>query len=466
MSWLGLRADLLLRLGLPLAALVPFNLWTTRLDAITTADLVQDRTLTAAARVIAERIESNGEVIEATIPPAALEMFVADVPDRVVYRVIGPNGTLLAGYADGPMPTAPPSGLTPLHFSTEFQGRPVRMVALAQPIVTSKGIERGLVVVGSTLANHDRLVSELWSKALRDQVLLVAAACALAAYGLTCGLARLTRLRDRILRRNSERPEPLAETEDLPSEFRPLADALDRAFARIEGDVAIQRRFVANAAHQLRTPLAVLKTQIGVGLKEKAAAQKHEALTAADRSVGAMTRLVNQLLALARAERGEAVRKDTVDLVAVIRSRLDDLALVALARRVDLAFEPAVERLSFRGHETLLGEIVVNLVENALRHAGEGGEVVVAVDLDRDAARIVVEDTGPGIPAGERERVFERFHRLDRSEATGTGLGLSVAREAAAAHGGTIALEPRADGRSGLRAVVRLPTTGGSTRAG
>lgn len=456
MSRLSLRGDLLLRLGLPLAALVPFNVWTTRLDAISTADIVQDRTLTASARVIAERIESDGVLVEATIPPAALEMFASEARDRVVYRVIGPRGELLAGYPDGPMPPDRPKGLLPLHFDAAFEGRRVRAVALVQPIVMAEGTREGMVVVGSTLAGHDRLVADLWWKALRDQVLLVAAACGLAAYGLTRGLARLTRLRDRIMARDPKQPERLAD-DALPQEFRPLARVLDQAFERIEGDVAIQRRFVANAAHQLRTPLAVLKTQVGVGLAEPGDGPQREALSAVDRSIDVMSRLVNQLLALARAERGAAVRKDRVDLVALIGARLDDLALLAVDRRVDLAFEPAVDRLELEGHATLLGEIVANLVDNALRHAGRGGEVVVRVERREATAVVVVEDTGPGIPESERERVFERFHRLDRSDGNGTGLGLAVAQEAAAAHGGRITLHARADGASGLRAEVELP---------
>lgn len=457
MSRVGLRTEFLLRLGLPLAALVPFNVWTTYLDAVSTADLVQDRTLTASARVIAERIESRDGVIEAPIPPAALEMFVSDEPDRVVYRVLGPDGELITGYADGPMPKTRPKGLAPLHFDAAFQGRPVRAVALNQPIVTARGTHDGLVVVGSTLRNRDRLVGDLWVKALRDQVLLVAAACALAVFGLTRGVARLGRLSDRVLNRDPRRPDRLADA-DLPNEFRPLALALDRAFERIEGDVAIQRRFVANAAHQLRTPLTILKTQANVGLREEGIEPKRDALLAVDRSVGAMSRLVNQLLSLARAERGAgALRKDTVDLVAVVGARLDDLALPAMERGVDLSFEAPPAPVPFHGHETLIGEIVVNLVENALRHTPPGGEIAVALAADAEAATLVVEDTGPGIPETERERVFERFHRLDRSDQTGTGLGLSVVREAVAAHDGSVTLADRADGRSGLRVVVRLP---------
>lgn len=453
----SLRAEFLLRLGVPLAALVPFNLWTTYLDARSTADLVQDRTLTASARVIAERIQSVDGVIEAPIPPAALEMFVADEPDRVVYRVLDPDGGLVTGYADGPMPKTPPKGLSPLHFDGTFQGRRVRAVALAQPIVSAAGTQNGLVVVGSTLRNHDRLVSELWIKALRDQVLLVAAACALAVYGLTRGLARLTRLRDRVLARDPEHPDRLAD-DDLPSEFRPLATALDQAFERIEVDVAIQRRFVANAAHQLRTPLTILKMQATVGLREEGREPAREALRAVDRSVGAMNRLVNQLLSLARAERGAgALRKARLDLVVTLRARLDDLAVLALERGVDLAFESDQDRILFLGHATLLGEIVVNLVENALRYTPAGGEVVVRLRPLGEAVELIVEDSGPGIPAEAREQVFERFHRLDRSDQSGTGLGLSVVREAVAAHHGTVALESRPDGRSGLRVVVRFP---------
>src|SRR5260221_4500842 len=323
MATRSLRRELLAWLVLPLAAVVAFNLWTTYRSASVTADLLTDRPLLASARVIAERIRETDGVLEAPIPPSALEMFASGTPDRVLYRVTRPSGILIAGDPDVIAPPQAPKGLEPFYFYATFRGQPVRAVAIAQPIIAPVNSGSALVAVGQTLQGHDRLITDLWLKALRDQVLLIAAAGVLVLFGLRRGLAPLISLRKEVVERDPAVLAPF-DTATVQSELRPLVEALNEAFARIQRQIATQRRFVANAAHQLRTPLALLKTQATVGSRETGAAAKDEAFAAIDRTVDGMSRLSNQLLSLARAEQGSALlRKEPVDFAAITREAVE-----------------------------------------------------------------------------------------------------------------------------------------------
>lgn len=452
----SLQRELLAWLVVPLTAVVSFNVWTTYWNAAETADLITDRTLLASARVIAENIRENDGVLEAPIPPAALEMFASDPPDRVVYRVATPRGRIIAGYPDVIAPPGEPVGLEPVYFQTRFREQPMRAVAIAQPIVSAQNPGSAIVAVGQTLRAHDQLMTSLWLKALRDQVLLVAAAGLLGVFGLRRGLAPILRLRNDVVERDPAELKPFA-ANAVQSELRPLVEALNEAFERIQRQMAAQRRFVANAAHQLRTPLALLKTQVGVGLREKGVAAKEEALAAADRSVDGMARLSNQLLSLARAEQGSSsLMKSEVDFGAVARDALEGLTQAALSRHIDLGFEAEEEGLVVWGHPTLLRELVINLVDNALRYTPEGGSVTARIGRDGERVVLRVEDTGPGIAEADREKVFERFYRGADAGSEGTGLGLAIVREIVSSHDGEIVLSGRQP-PPGLNACVSLP---------
>jgi two-component system sensor histidine kinase TctE len=452
----SLRGELLAWLLAPLSVVVAFNIWTTYSDALRTANLVTDRTLLASARVIAEQIKDVDGYVEVTIPPAALEMFASPARDFVVYRVIAPSGELIAGFPDPIGPPVAVNDLQPVFFQSRFRIDPIRAVAIAQPVVSKNTSANALVIVGETLRGRDSLVKELWWKALQDQVLLVAAVGLLIIIGLRRGLAPLSALGRELLARDPASLRPLP-TKDIPRELFPLADALNHALARVQTYIDLQRRFIANASHRMRTPLAVLKTQAAVGLREPETAAKQEALTAIGRGVDALTRLVNQLLTLARAEPGgAALRKEDVDFVAITRNVLAQLAPVALDRRMDLHFETDMPAAWIFGHQGLLQELVVNLMDNALRYAPEGGLIAVSLRERGGHAVLRVEDNGPGIPVSERTKVFERFYRLPSDTTEGTGLGLAIVREIVIAHGGEIALSTR-EPPPGLVVEITLP---------
>lgn len=449
----SLRLELLLWLVGPLAALVLLNVLTSYREALSTANLITDRTLLASARVIAEQIHEVDGHVEALIPPSALAMFESPERDRVAYSVHSAAGSLLAGYPDLPGPPRAGDTPDPVTYETVFRVEPVRAVAITQPVIASQPTGNALVVVAETLRSRDQLVASLWKKALRDEILLVIAAALFAGFGLSRALAPILRLRDDIVRRD---PGSLREIPpgSVQTELRPLVAALNAAFVRLDRLIESQRHFIANAAHQLRTPLTVLKTQAQVGLRDAERAGKDEALAGIHGAVDGMTRIVNQLLLLARAEHeGEAESGTRADLVAVARHALGRFATRAIDRSVDLALDTKADSLPVLGSEELLREMLANLVDNALRHVPAGGAVTVHLARAEDFICVRVEDNGPGIPAGQRARVFQRFHHA--GNAGGAGLGLAIVQEIATGFGGSVALHDGAGG-SGLAVEVRL----------
>ncbi|MBV9703274.1 MAG: sensor histidine kinase N-terminal domain-containing protein [Methylobacteriaceae bacterium] len=454
----SLRVELLCWVLVPLVGLLVINALVARRDAEATAGLITDRTLLASARAMAEQITLTDGSLEAIIPPAALEMFASSEQDRVVYRIMSPDGALVAGWAELASPPGPPEGPEPSYFDTKFRSEEMRAVAIAQPVVASGGSRTALVIVGQTLRGRTAMVSDLWLHGFLQQALMVAAAAALALFGLHRGLRPLLRLRNEIVERKPDALAPLGQAQ-VQTELRPLVEALNDALERVRNQIATHRRFVADASHQLRTPLALLKTQAGVGLREDSIAAKDEALRAIDSAAGTMTRLANQLLTLARAEIGSNVlRKEPVDFGEIARAAVEKLAARAIEKNIDLGFECDGTEVKIMGHLTLLNELVVNLVDNAVRYTPAGGVITMSLDRNGDALHLRIEDNGPGIPAHERERAFERFHRILGSETEGFGLGLAIVKEIVIAHDGSVRLGEPAEG-SGLVVDIDLPAS-------
>ncbi len=455
----SIRQRLLLSLLLPLTAVALLTTILSWREATATADLIFDRTLLASARVIAERIHASEGQVDALIPPSALSIFAADDVERIVYNISAPDGSLIAGDPDVVHPEIQLNSLEPLFFNAIFRSQPVREVALLQPVVELGHDQMATVIVGSTRKGHDAMVSRLWGRALRNEMLMLVAACVLSIIGLHFGLRPLLKLVRDVAQRDARALTPIEPT-GLPKELRPLVEALNGAFARVSAQVEAQRRFIANAAHQLRTPLSVLKLQTSVALREPTLIGKQDVLTAIDHKIDATSRLVSQLLSLARAEQGALLFRSNVDVQRLTHEVLEAQAIVALDKSIDLGLTGAQDSLVIEAHPALLREMISNLVENAIKYTPPGGVVTVHISKHGPFAVLKVEDTGPGIADDQLEKVFERFYRLapipaDNVEVEGTGLGLAIVREIATAHGGHVSLR-RASESGGLIATVRL----------
>ncbi|WP_043483160.1 sensor histidine kinase [Geothrix fermentans] len=457
---LSLRARLLLWLLVPLGALALVNLALARQEARRTADMVQDRLLLGSARTIAQQIRFEDGLLDVAIPPAALELFQSGAEDRVYYRIASPQGVLLSGYAELP---PPPMGLRPeesVRFPAEVRGEAVRVVAYAQPVFAAPAEGPVIIEVAQTLQDHDQLVRKLWTTTLRQDMWTLALAGLLIWFALRRGLKDILRLRDEVGRRKPGSLEPLR-ARPLPQELRPLVEALNSYIQRLDAQMAVRSRFIANASHQLRTPFAVLQTQASHGLRSADPALKDEVLGAMSESVRQGTRLVNQLLTLSQAEAGAQLSRprDPVDLATLTQRVLEEQAPLAHARNIDLGFDHAGEPVDLRAPAAMLHELVANLVDNALRYTPPGGKVTLALGRTGDGITLRVQDNGPGIPPGDRARVFERFCRLNQDDTPGCGLGLSIVQEVAQALGAEVRLSDP-DSGTGLVATVTFPAAG------
>ncbi len=452
----SLQWALLKFLLLPMAFLLVASGLITFRQADSSADLITDHNLLASARVMAQGIHVQDGVLEALISPSALEMLASPDHDMVFYQVRGPSGTVLAGQPDLELLQQPLSRTEPAYSDGTFRGQDIRLVQIAQPVTQPGSTGLATIVVGQTLIAREKLVYSLWLGGFLQQGLLVIAATFLAWLGLQRGLVPLKSLQTMMSERRIGALTPL-DAPSAPSEVQPLIASVNDYVARLGLLMETQRRFVANAAHQLRTPLTLLKTQSTYGLREKTLTGKQEALTGIAATLEHVSRLTNQLLVLARAEPGtnHGARMDT-DLVPIVSKLMEDFSTLALDRGIDLGLELAEGPFVVHGNPTSLRELMANLIDNALNHSGTASIVTVRLAALESRVSFSVTDTGPGIPVEERSKVFERFYRLPGTRNEGSGLGLAIVAEIVASHQAQITLsEPR--NSPGLVVEVTLP---------
>jgi len=452
----SLKGTLLCWVLVPLAVVVAVNLWTSYLNARGTADLVADRTLEASVRSIAEHTSVEQGMVTAQIPPAALEMFNTGYGDHVYYHVESDDGRLLAGYKDLPLPKTRTTFSRPFSYGGAYRKQPVRLMAMEYPVVGAASASSVQVVVGVTLKARTAMLLDIFLTSAIQQFVLLFIAGGMIGIGLTRGLTPLLSLRDAVLKRDDSDMRPFSES--TQSELRPLIAALNNYMLRVHEQMDAQRRFIANAAHQLKTPLALLATQAAFAQRAGAERDREEALSALQANTMKTARLVSQLLVLSRAEPQSSPQSGGVDMAETARAVLDDFASTALKSSIELSFEECGTPAFVSGDGILLREMLVNLVDNALRYTPAGGTVTVSVKVEDGICRLGIVDDGPGIPADERSRVFERFYRSSNSSGDGSGLGLAIVREIVETAGGSVTLDEGIDGR-GLFVEVRLPTT-------
>jgi two-component system, OmpR family, sensor histidine kinase TctE len=437
----SLRARLLAWVMLPLAGAVVFDGVVSRQNAEATASVVQDRLLLGSARIVAEQLRFEDGSIQDPIPPAALELFQSNDIDHVYYRVVASDGRTVTGYPEFPLSQARLQPEAADFFDSTVRGQTVRAVVYLQPVLTETGIQPVRVQIAQTLQGRTTLARSLWMQAMVQQLATLALVALLVWLGLRNCLKPLLRLRDAVLAR---RPGSLhaLELQAVPAELSPLVDAINEYAARLEHHTSVQQTFIQNAAHQLRTPLTLLTTQVSYAVRASDAGGRSESLSAIRQTVQQSVRLVNQLLTLSSAQAHEPgeLHGEQGCLDDVVRRVLEDMAGRAQSKRIDLGFEATATNVLVRGDAVTLREIVMNLVDNAIRYTPDGGIVTTRISIEPRAVRLTVEDNGPGIPDDERERVFQRFYRINDSESDGCGLGLSIVKEFAAAVGASVAL--------------------------
>lgn len=454
----SVRSKLLAWVLIPLAGAIALNAVASYRDAVQTATVVQDRLLLGSARSIGEQVQFEDGAFHYQILPSALELFQSTQPDRIFYRITTGSGQLLAGYTDLARPTDMPAGRTPHFFNSRMRSLPVRVVALHQPVIGAPSDAPVLVEVAQTMQEHRQLAHTLWLRAMGQQLLILALAAVFILFGLHWGLRPLLRLRDAVRARAPGTLQPLA-LEGIPVELVPLVDSLNGYIQRLEAHASAQGVFLQNAAHQLRTPFAVLTTQLHYAANAHDEGGRRESLEAARHTLREAARLVNQLLTLSTAESMQTGGTDASStVVAVVQEVFERLVGAAQAKSIELGFDAADNAPTTLSIGTLaLREILTNLVDNAVRYCPAGSHITVRLQATAQATVLEVEDNGPGIPPASRERVFERFYRIDDGRSDGSGLGLAIVREFAAQAGGSVQLDTPAGG-AGLLVRLVFPT--------
>ncbi len=448
----SLRSHLLRRLLPPVAGLILLGAMATYFLALEPASEAYDQALVDVGLALTERIRASDGTIAFDLPGDAEHILRTDRYDSVYYHVSGPDGMLLAGDAGlPPLPTdrRPQDGV--ITYDATYLARPIRVVALLVPC----GGRICTVKIAETTVKRVALARDIVLISLVPALLVALLTLATVWFGVKKGLAPLEHLSGEIRARSALDLRPI-DAELAPLEAKPLVGALNQLFGQVAESSSNQQRFLANAAHQLRTPLAGLQAHTELALSQDVSEEARVELEQVRGATIRTARLANQLLALARAEPGgyRAEAFVPVELRTVVEGAADEWVHRALAKEIDLGFELADAQVS--GDALLLREALANLIHNALEYAPSGGRVTVRTGKRDAVSFLEVEDDGPGIPPSERGKVLERFYRVPGTSGTGSGLGLSIVREIAAAHGAQLAI---GDGEGGTTIGCKVGLT-------
>ncbi len=455
---LGLRRRLLIMLIVPLLLLAMLNAWYDYRSAGNVA-LRQDQGLLALVPLLADSVIAEG--LRGTDPPLllmapAVQEFLKSGPDHAAYAIADVDGKLLHG--DAWLAGLPPATREPEFHTEEYNGVAWRIVRQRQQSMLGEVV----VALADGSDPRQQWAQSIMFKVLLPNLVLVVAGAFAVRWAVERALKPLFELRDALERRS---PRDLSSIDEgaSPDEVRPLVKSLNRLFALVEAQAESQRRFIADASHQLRTPLAGLQAQVeawaqaansgSAGGTVSLRAEEVNKLRGAARRT---SQLANQLLALSRADARsmQAQPMQRVELKRLCEEMLEAHLDAATAKRIDLGLD--ARGVAVPGHGWLLRELLSNIVDNAVKYTPPGGSVTIRCGVREHRAYVEVEDDGPGIAPAERQRVLERFYRGQGTQVEGNGLGLAIASEIARVHHGQLQLESGASGR-GLRATLSFP---------
>ncbi len=445
----SLKTEMLFRLVIPLIFFVIIDAVLSYFVTLHYVDEAYDRWLLDSARSLTQEIKVREGRVFVELPAAALAIFKWDEQDKTYFKITSSGQEMLVGDKLVPEPLSPETDWShPVYFNDKMNGEPVRVVSMI--IALDKTPERVFLHVAETMNKRRAMMTDILLTDMIPQIVLILLTSVFLLTGLKKGLKPLHLLADKIAQRSSRDLSPIPETHVF-LEVRTLTDTINDLLEAHTQAIATQQRFIANAAHQLRTPLAGLKLQAERALREQDIATMKPALQQIQNSADRMSHLTTQLLVLARSE---PLSGDyellPVDLVKLARQTCMDWVPKALQRNMELSFESEEEVVNVMGDEILLRELLGNLLDNAISYGFESGNVLV--NLHRyPIPCLTVEDDGPGIPDIEMERVFERFYRIPGSPGNGCGLGLSIVKEIADLHKARFELS-----QSGIKGGTRI----------
>jgi two-component system sensor histidine kinase TctE len=473
----SLFGDILDWMLVPLLLLWPLSVVIIWVAAQAIANRPFDRELGETARTLARRVVVSpgapGMPPRALInlPETSVSLLRGDQPDSFYFQILGTRGERIAGDRVLPVPDELPAADGEVRFRDEdLDGRDVRVAYLWVSIARADGAVPPLVQVAETLDKRSQLATEIARGVMLSQFAILPLAVMLVWFALMRGLRPLDQLQRRIRQRAADDLSPIDDS-TVPEEVNPLVGSINDLLARLDRSIGAQRHFLADAAHQLKTPLAGLRMQAELAQRDAEggdAKAVKRSLQQIARSSQQAAHMVNQLLAMARAEdAAESRRVQPFNIAALATEVVRDFVPRALAKGLDLGYEGPgandADAPRLVGEALLVRELIRNLVDNAVQYTPGGGTVTVRLLPDRYGQVVVlqVEDNGPGIPEAERDQIFQPFYRALGTEVDGSGLGLAIVREIADRHGGSVEVEPlnpRA-ASPGARFTVRLPTS-------
>ncbi|ABD71650.1 periplasmic sensor signal transduction histidine kinase [Rhodoferax ferrireducens T118] len=453
----------------PLLLLWPVSLVLTWLVAQNIAGKPFDRALEYNVRALAQLVTISDQRAQFQLPLPARELLRANDADTVYYQVLGTRGEYLSGEREMPLPPKE-EALEPGEVRVRddvVHGDEVK-VAYTWVKLPLPGAKPALVQVAETLEKRSLLATEIVKGVMLPQFAILPMAVLLVWLALVQAIKPLHQLEERIRARKPDDLSPI-EAQAVPLEVAPLVHSVNDLLLRLKDSIATQKRFLADAAHQLKTPLAGLRMQAELAQREGASAEElKQSLRQIGRASIRATHSVNQLLALARAESsGQAMPRQVCDLAELTMAVVRDCVPRAIEKQIDLGYEgtqPGTESGQLAGNPTLIKELIRNLVDNAINYTpsslSQPGVITARVLTDPFGKTLMlqVEDSGPGVPEVERELIFQPFYRALGTEADGTGLGLPIVMEIAHQHNATVSLEPTHPGqtRPGARFSVRF----------
>ncbi len=438
----------------PFLLVWPLSVGLTYLLGISLANDAFDRNLASKTRALAEQTVWIPEQKSFKLMADLRTLLADDDNTAHFYRIDSAKGDFLLGEPE--LPTLPleqllDEGLVAFR-TVDFRESTIRIAALRRTSVSTAASTTNTIVVHVAESTDKRtaLAREIMKGIVFPQMLLVPLMVFLMWLGLKRGAAPLERLRAQVQARAAGDVRPL-QAPDAPEEIAPLINAFNELLARVEHEGAAQKRFIANAAHQLRTPLAGIRMQAELALRSVKPEEKTDALNKIADGTARTAHLINQLLTLARTEgvAANSLPMSIVDFGVIARDVIAAAYPHASLKQIDVGFEAPEQPVMVHGHADLLRELVSNLVDNAIRYTPANGHITVRV-LSHAMPILEVEDDGVGIPLAERESVFERFYRVIGSNAAGSGIGLAIVREIAVRHGATVAVTTPPGGRGSL----------------
>ena len=455
----------------PLLLLWPVSLVLTWLVAQGIAGKPFDRALEYNVSALAQLVTVNKNKMEFNLPLPARELLRADDTDTVYYQVLGARGEFISGERELPLPPDDEKmtlGEVRLR-DVEYRGTDIKVAYLWIKLAIP-GAKPALVQVAETLDKRSILATEIIKGVMLPQFVILPLAVLLVWLALLQAIKPLNQLEERIRARKPDDLSPL-HFETVPLEVVPLVSSVNDLLMRLKDSITTQKRFLADAAHQLKTPLAGLRMQAELALRQDANTDElKKSLRQIGRSSIRATHTVNQLLALAKAESSGAIMtRQTCNLARLTMDVVQDFVPRALEKSIDLGYEgdqPNALGVQLNGNPTLLTEMVRNLLDNALNYTPSSpdkpGVVTARVIADpvNETLLLQIEDSGPGIPEAERVLVFQPFYRALGTEADGSGLGLPIVREIAQRHRADVSIGATHEGQTppGALFSVRFST--------